>query len=279
MDPQYAPPVGLPTSATRLHQANWSAQSQWPTDGPPPQMAYHHIPGGPNHAGYYHSSPYYRNGSMLHPSHQQVHSGIQHQAIQNGNTNENSSQQGPNSSRNGTPLHNGVGPQRDRNSNNQSTNVDTPHSLSSNPDVPVAPVIDPSLDAVQQVNTPETAGQHRNIHSPSSGDLDDVSLEITQAAMEALIKSATQSGAVVNRTSGSPEGPAVEGRGQANGRSPTRSQSNAEADEADADGDADGGDDELMYPDCSKRAQQTHGRPEPMDHMLTEDGEPMLNPG
>jgi hypothetical protein len=90
--------------------------------------------------------------------------------------------------------------------------------------------------------------------------------------MEAFIKSATHSDDT-DGVPGSPEDQNIEGQGQANGRpAPRRSQSLAEAHEIDTDGDSD----DLSYPD---HVTASSHRPEPMDHMLTEDGEPMLNPG
>src|ERR1700690_341120 len=57
--------LGLPTSATRLHQASWPPPPPWAADGgPQPQMgtiSYH--PG--QQPGFYQPSPYYRqNGPM-----------------------------------------------------------------------------------------------------------------------------------------------------------------------------------------------------------------------
>ncbi|KAG9313861.1 hypothetical protein JVU11DRAFT_4628 [Chiua virens] len=71
-------PPGLPTSATRLHQASWQPPP-WAGDGsqPPPHHMIH--PGYPH--PYYNAPPqYYRPGTMIHPpdvaAHQQIPNGI-----------------------------------------------------------------------------------------------------------------------------------------------------------------------------------------------------------
>lgn len=78
VDGHYPPAVGLPTSATRLHQATWQpTPHSWPADGSQPP---HIIPPGYPHP-YYDAPPphYYRPGSMMHPHDvvpQQIPNGI-----------------------------------------------------------------------------------------------------------------------------------------------------------------------------------------------------------
>lgn len=78
VDGHYPSAVGLPTSATRLHQATWQPAPPWPGDGsqPPPPHIIH--PGYPH--PYYNAPPqYYRPGSMMHPdvvAQQQMPNGI-----------------------------------------------------------------------------------------------------------------------------------------------------------------------------------------------------------
>lgn len=319
MEAQYQQGIGLPTSATRLHQANWPPPPPppWGTDGPPPQMgpiSYHQVPN--SHTLYFQPSPYYRpNGAMLHPHPQPPHQPqinpelVAHsQGMQNGvSTNGHSPQQDNNTSGTNTPLHNNAVDPRlshpDPNPNQQLMDVETSTSTSHTPDAqkssfPSAPVIDPALDVSSNVSG-SASGQQGN-HGPNSGlatlneeEMKAISLQITQAAMEAVLESAKRESNladVTSKASGTPNSDEPEMQDTINGIYPDGSGSRESDDgDADADGeaDADEEDERLIAGELSSndKIDGSHGygaslgRPEPMEHMLTEDGEPMLNPG
>jgi hypothetical protein len=143
--------------------------------------------------------------------------------------------------------------QKDTRSNRPTPDAELPNSHSPSPSVPAAPVIDPSLESNS------TNGQN-------SIDIG-VSLEVARAAMQAVIDSATSANREASLASAS----------QAS-RSPLPGTAEDIDGEADADSE-DGVAGELTTRDHSHARQIHRGRPAPMDHMLTEDGLPMLNPG
>ncbi|KIJ66537.1 hypothetical protein HYDPIDRAFT_109588, partial [Hydnomerulius pinastri MD-312] len=253
VDGHYPPGIGLPTSATRLHQANWP-HPPW-GDGsqpPPPQM----IPMGYPHP-YYNAPPYYRP-DMMHPPDMVPPQQIPN-SVGSPHTGESSS------SRTGSPamgsmaVDPSLGP----------PGVDSPATVESrdgDADAATA-VIDPSL-----------------VSPASSADGNSVSMEITQAAVEAAFKSA-------ERDSSSSHAPAVSdtalsspGHGQL-----VSSHSSSEISregEGNVDDDATG---VQEHPSSGHPIPNTHlsysspnptplERPPEMEQMLTEDGEPMLNP-
>lgn len=270
MDPQYAQ-VGLPTSATRLNSAtNWGHPHPWP-EGPPQMgpISYHPIPG--QHPVYY-ASPYYRpNGAMI-PHPQPLHPpelAPNIRGVPNGSSSH-SPPQDHNISRGGTPMHNP----------NHDVEMTTATSHTPNedpkPSFVTAPVIDPSLDS--STNTSSVSHSHAQM---SSEQIKAISLEITQAAMEAVLESAKAE--VESRNSRTPNGVKVQDGVVSKGSNTRQLQEG----EADADGDADEDEERAIASQLASedKSNGIHGygraleRPEPMEHMLTEDGEPMLNPG
>ncbi|KAH7920935.1 hypothetical protein BV22DRAFT_765606 [Leucogyrophana mollusca] len=290
----YPPPppgIGLPTSATRLHQANWPPPPPWVTDGSQPPMgamAYHQV--GP-HPGYY-PPPYYRPGMMpphagppphhLHPefmAQSQMQNGIPH------------SPHGE-SSRTGTPamgsIQNNVDPQLSQGSSSSNHDMAVDHSQGEGKADSVAPVIDPSLDM-----SPAT--------SNTNADAKSVSFEITQAAMEAVLKSAERESSLAEASSRASAAPDTGGSPPMPGDHPPQPERGSShgsnhapnSGMGDADGEGEGASvaRELGSP-VDTKPQMTHmvsydgspphshplERPAEMEHMLTEDGEPMLNP-
>jgi hypothetical protein len=118
--------------------------------------------------------------------------------------------------------------------------------------VPVAPVIDPSLDASTD-SSPKKPG---------------VSIEVTQAAMQALLKSVTNTANVsTSRRSGSPVAAETIGNFKYPGSSDNDEVANADFDTE--------GDRDVRKADNVVEIDRNTS----MEHVLTEDGEPMLNPG
>ena len=91
VDGHYPPPVGLPTSETRLHQASWQPAPSWPGDGSQTPHMIH--PGYPH--PYYNAPPhYYRPGTMMHPSDVVAHQQIPNDISSSSNGESSSSRQG-----------------------------------------------------------------------------------------------------------------------------------------------------------------------------------------
>ncbi|KAF9225224.1 hypothetical protein BS17DRAFT_778322 [Gyrodon lividus] len=248
VDGHYPPGITLPTSATRLHQANWPPPHPWGGDGsqpPPPHMI---------HIGYshpYYTAPYYRS-DMMHPTPNP--NLIMPQQIQNGvgspNTGESSS------SRTGSPA---------------MTNMAVDPSLApSGMERPAgteagqgeASVIDPSLVS----------------SSASSADSKPMSMEITQAAVEAVLKSAERESSANSWASGRSDTP---------GSSPGHGQQvlSHTSGEAPSEGEGNTDDDAIVIQDLASPNHAMSNsdptpleRPPEMEQILTEDGEPMLNP-
>lgn len=304
MDPQqYAQNgLGLPTSATRLHQASWPPPPPWAAEGPQPQMgtiSYH--PG--SQPGFYQPSPYYRqNGTTMSggPVMQQQFV-AQPQDMQNGMSPHPNAAPTPakdnEASRTGTPA-------TQTNPSQQSGDVDMKDSskqgTGEGKPVP-APVIDPSLD-MSAPAAPIGSGQGGSVEGGSqSGQgttTKPVSLEITQAAMEAVLQSAQRES---NRASGTPDTRAAS-TSPANGHAMVQT-SSAGSDQQQVVGgglQGSGGSGALSNSSGGGHSTgpsppHTTGKspfaapsttqspsimpPEPMEPMLTEDGEPMLNPG
>jgi hypothetical protein len=304
IDTPYVQSVALPTSATRLHQANWPAPP-WATDTHTPpisqvhHLAYHPVSG--SHPIYYQPSPYYRsNGGMLATQSQSPHTPqinpdfvAQSQGCQNGVAPKSNTPERENSApRTGTPIHhNGVDPRLHADSQ---AVVDGALADSSNrgrgDDLFSAPVIDPSLEA-----TTIGTGQHqeRGNGVDQAQSEDSSSILRMQAAVAAVLNSVISGNKFVDHESQGPEGLNEQngehgkcmdlGRFHANGASVCRrSQSSHGARDLNT-----GGDINMESPNELRIATPDHhyhtplhlSRPEPMEHILTEDGEPMLNPG
>ncbi|KII94227.1 hypothetical protein PLICRDRAFT_36475 [Plicaturopsis crispa FD-325 SS-3] len=240
--------VALPTSATRLNEATW-VRPPWGEGTPAqmqPPMAYHPaVPPGqgppPNR--------YYPTGYVHPPPHHSNHA-----------------------SRNGTPNSNGPvdgeGPPQEGLVSFEDRTLAAEAKRE-------APVIDPSLDA-----SPPT---------PAKGADDSVSLEMTKAAMEAVLKSAeretsqAQASASSGGTNHSPSAAAP--NGQISPSAGSHGSEEMEVDNLVDGGGQDGagaGDDQRGEGRSASDLETAHvydgNRPPPMEHMLTEDGEPMLNP-
>ncbi|KAF8131529.1 hypothetical protein EV363DRAFT_1330301 [Boletus edulis] len=96
VDGHYPSPVGLPTSATRLHQASWQPAPPWAGDGSQQQQP-HMIHPGYVHPYYNPPPQYYRPGMVMHPS-----DAVAHQQISNCITSSNNGESS--SSRTSSPV-------------------------------------------------------------------------------------------------------------------------------------------------------------------------------
>lgn len=166
--------IGLPTSATRLAhpQPNWVPPPPW--DAGHPMGPYHHLPGAP--PGYY-APAYYRHapGMMPPPPHHPQNSEM------------NSQPQTPN----------GQESSHDEQRDNPNEQVVDPELSeggqaagrpSQKKTAQAAPVIDPSLDA----------GGARSTHDAPPTGSPPVSLEITQAAMQAVLDAARRQAEILD---------------------------------------------------------------------------------
>jgi hypothetical protein len=305
MDAQFSQGVALPTSATRLHQANWHPPPPWAMDAQPPpmgQIAYHQVPG--SHPIYYQPSPYYRtNGSLLPPQTQPPHQpqiNAHPPGNQNGMPSENDTPATANgASRTGTPaVNHAVDPRLSHSDVNSTRRAMDVNIVSSNTtdaqregqSYPAAPVIDPSLDASTSPMgaTDTTDSANRTSERPV------VTLTMTQAAVEAVLKSVICESKLSDDISGNSEAHDGQNVGhtkdmdidefQSHNSNAHNQRSLSEGD-ADVDRNTDMDVHEEML--ISSQLSPNHGyhtplhlsRPEPMEHILTEDGEPMLNPG
>jgi hypothetical protein len=309
IDPQYPPGIALPTSATRLHQANWPSwgDGQGPPMGQMPHITYHQLPGP--HPIYYQPSPYYRPNAGMLPLHMQPpHQApinpelvSRSQGMQNGiaPTNEHAPTTDNKGSRPESATRGGVVDPRlsrpEGGLNQQETANSAPRASDAQAMVqsyPSAPVIDPSLDATTSASVGgEDLGE--NIGGMASEDIA-LSLKITQAAVEAVLESVRrESVEAAARVSPAPNGLNVQ---HPNGMHGNGSQSNnpdvrreplvvepGGGVDIEADGDGELEDERNIINELTI-SQGFHrpldlSRPEPMEHILTEDGEPMLNPG
>jgi len=293
--------LGLPTSATRLHQASWPPPPPWAAEGPQPQMgtiSYH--PG--QQPGFYQPSPYYRqNGPMNGAPVMQQQFVSQSQDMQNSmSPHQNVPSQDNHTPRTATPSM-----QNNPNPNQQNADVkmqdnSTSLGIAERQSVPVAPVIDPSLDMSTTAAASQTGNkQGANAQAGPGSSSKPVSLEITQAAMEAVLQSAQRDS---SRAPGTPD------LGMPSNTSPPNGHVNAQVSMGGAGQQqigiglqggtgvvSNGGGDLAQLPiptTTTAKSPFAHqspipqpqplprpgARPEPMEHMLTEDGEPMLNP-
>lgn len=200
---QYAQNGGA--SAARLHQASWPPPPPWAAEGSQAQMgtiSYH-----PSQPGYYQPSPYYRqNGPPMSgvPVMQPTFAS-QPQDMHQAPTAAQVAQHTP-----GADMGN------DEDAQGDVEMVDDPNVQDAQPG-PIAPVIDPSLD--MSVSTVSAQGGNGNVAggnlhagqalTPGGSSTKPVSLEITQAAMEAVLQS--------SRTSGTPDRGAHSTSSSANG--------------------------------------------------------------
>ena len=227
--------VGLPTSATRLHQASWPPPP-WAGDGsqpPPPHMVH---PGYPH--AYYNTPPYYRPGTMMHPSDVVARQHIPNGVSSSGNGESSSSRQ-------------------------------------------CSPVIavDPLLDHAGMEDPSDTVDHEAVVIDPSL-----VSPSTSNADSESLYTSPS-----VNATSNVTDGEfCTDGP-----RIPLKRSSSSRAQHVPSpgaceppNGDGNGSDSEsIVQRLLSPSRDHPFASPPPLRHslemeqILTEDGEPMLNPG
>jgi hypothetical protein len=259
--------------------------------------------------GFYQPSPYYRqNGPMNGAPVMQQQFVSQSQDMQNSM----SPHQNVPSQDNHTPRTTTPSMQHNPNSNQQNADIKmqdnpTSHGIAEGQSVPAAPVIDPSLDmsstaAASQTVNMQGANLGANAQAGQGSSSKPVSLEITQAAMEAVLQSAQRES---SRASGTPD------LGMPSNTSPPNGHVNAQvslggANQQQVGGGLQGGMGVVSKPNgggdlaqlpipttTTAKSPFAHqspipqpqplprpgARPEPMEHMLTEDGEPMLNPG
>ncbi|KAI6120920.1 hypothetical protein EDD16DRAFT_808727 [Pisolithus croceorrhizus] len=249
VDGQYPPPIGLPTSAARLHQPPWTHPQHPPWgDGshippPPPHMIAMGYP--PPHPAYY-PSPYYRPSTVPPP-----HPGLISPAIppehqhQSPNGTGSPQQADSSSSRTGSPTIAGTA-EHGKGSTERSSTV---------------PVIDPSLDAGASLD-----GDRSDTKPPVplEGAVDAV-LESGSANRE----SSVGSGRAIKESNSPPPDGQIE-TGDVPGDPEPAAPINAAVGGIQSTDDAP--DPAYASPDSTLQY------PPEMEQMLTEDGEPMLNP-
>ncbi|OCH89723.1 hypothetical protein OBBRIDRAFT_793952 [Obba rivulosa] len=260
MDPHYPPPpIGLPTSATRLHQTSWHPPPPppWVGEGQvppghqvPPSAMY--MPQGP----YYSASPYYRHpGMVTHPQQPQAHPHV-------------------NMPQNGGHFQSSDGVQSVAHSAQSSPATvvkEVPESDRQVADAP--PVIDPSLQ--KPVETSEVCVTNATLaQSNGANDAKD-GWEIAQAAVQAVLdyEKAQQAAASAAAMASAAEqvqntGPSQQGVQQMSQQSVSLG---AAMGQLQPDANAQG-------VDKSAPQQQVRVPVQGMPQMMTEDGEPMLNP-
>ena len=298
------------------HQPSWPPPPPWAAEGPPaPQMGTisYHQPG--TQPGFYQpASPYYRtglqaNGSAVQqqPPYPQLPQDMQNRMQPP--TQNAPPHQDARTSRTGTPANSNL--------HQQSGDIDMKDDqpgVGEAPPIPAAPVIDPSLD----MSSPSrpignvTGGAGSHLQTPQSMNKP-VSLEITQAAMEAVLQSAQRDS---SRASGTAEGGMSGNVSPANGQVHTQGQTQnfGIRGSPQSNGALSVGSNTDVQPrpivHTTGKSPFAHSgtstqkpstpqppppppvtipapitqpehttRPEPMEPMLTEDGEPMLNPG
>lgn len=240
---QYPPNIGLPTSSARLHQATWP-QGAWIPDGsqPPPMP-----PMGYPHPAYY---SYYRG--MPHPP------------------------PGPPPSELMTHLQNGVQPHSPSPcDDSSSTSSPTRTSMHSGGDPSASgagnfhgnearsPVIDPSLD----ISPVSPTANHK------------VSFKVNQTAVEVALSSTERESSHAPDSIHSPshvDPRSVSHHSSSSSTGGSIDERNELSTELTSGHDIESP--ELFYPTQSPPHTHTFERPPEMEHMLTEDGEPMLNP-
>ncbi|KAI6031248.1 hypothetical protein BKA83DRAFT_4197634 [Pisolithus microcarpus] len=243
VDGQYPPPIGLPTSAARLHQPPW-AHAQHPPWGdgshvppPPPHMITMGYP--PPHPAYY-PSPYYRSSTVPPPHPGLISPSIspQHQH-QSPNGTGSPQRADSSSSRTGSPTTAGT-------AEHGKGNVETSSTM---------PVIDPSLDIGASLD-----GDHP--------DAEPAALESGSANRESSVGSV----GVVKESSSPPPHGQVE-----TGDTPGDSEPEPPTSTADTMVGGIQSTDNASNPAYASPTSRLQYSPE-MEQMLTEDGEPMLNP-
>jgi len=122
-----------------------------------------------------------------------------------------------------------------------------------------SPVIDPSLDL-----SPTSA-------TSTNQDEETASLDVTQAAVEVALKSAEK------ESSSAADSPSLMYT-RSTSHSPSAGGSIDERNDVSATGHDMEPSDSVFYPSRSPPHTHSFERPPEMEHMLTEDGEPMLNP-
>ena len=289
MDGQYPQGIGLPTSATRLHQASWPPPP-WATDGTQPPMAPmpYHPAAGP-YPPYYHS-PYYRPAMMPPhppPPHQpQINPELVAQS-QAATASPAPQAQSGHPSRKGTPATSDGADARSSQGKTTSQQVNDGSTTESakQPDgetksTPTAPVIDPSLD---MSSADQASDQTMSSAQP-------VSLEITQAAMQAVLESAQRESGIAtaqHKALGTPEDKSVSQDEDETEAELMMQEEEQDIPDTDHDMDEDGrgnnpdgsGTPSTQRAPAATDADTSKNDSEVMDQMLTEDGEPMLNPG
>ena len=294
MEGQYPEGIALPTSSTRLHQAIWPPPPPWVMDGQAPpigQLTYHQV--SDSHPMYFQPSPYYRsNGSMVPSRSPQINPEfvVRAQGNQNGMSSENDTENSPSST--STPVaHNVVDPRLshiDANSRQGAMDIDV-ISSSNTPDgqrqaYATAPVIDPSLDTPTETPAGGDLHDRENGNSVDQADSEALSLKITQAAVEAVFESVMRESKLSDEASrGSAD--VRNGNGRDIDHADIRSRSSEGGLDPNVNEDVeDDSRDELhitadLVPDRQYHSPLHLSRPEPMAHIMTEDGLPMLNPG
>ncbi|OJA16887.1 hypothetical protein AZE42_08506 [Rhizopogon vesiculosus] len=240
---QYPHSVGLPTSSARLHQATWPPGAWIPEGSPPmPPMGYPH----PAYYSYYRGMPH-----PPPPPEVMAH-------MQNG-VQPHSPSPCDDSSRTGSPtmasMHSGGGPfmSHPSSASGATENFQGNEARS--------PVIDPSLDL-----SPTSA-------TSTNQDEETASLDVTQAAVEVALKSAEK-----ESSSAAPDSPGLM-YARSTSHSPSAGGSIDERNDVSAAGHDMEPSDSVFFPSRSPPHTHSFERPPEMEHMLTEDGEPMLNPG
>ncbi|EPQ60064.1 hypothetical protein GLOTRDRAFT_134823 [Gloeophyllum trabeum ATCC 11539] len=275
----YPSTIGLPTSATR---GSWPAAPAWTPEGGPPQMG--------SYQSYYQPSPYYRTSAGGQPNGDNPPPPVE--GSQSPGTgapstadNTDAAPPGPNDAP-PAPTSAVVDPQLSQHSENVSMKDVDGKPSSDAPSSITAPVIDPALEASSSASASQPV--------PADGsEAKPVSMQMTAAAMQAVIDAIAAKPAGDPTNAPPPQQPAGDAEpkmaeapavaeaseqpappsGQVAEQPSTDPDAQGHDTEADADGEAD-----IDLPLDEPQGQEPV-RPPPMEPMLTEDGEPMLNPG
>jgi hypothetical protein len=240
---QYPPNIGLPTSSARLHQATWP-QGAWIPDGsqppPMPPMGYPH----PAYYSYYRGIPHPPPGPP--PSELMTH-------LQNGVQPHSPSPCDDSSSTSSptrTSMHSGGDPSASGAGNFHGNEARSP-------------VIDPSLD----ISPVSPTANHK------------VSFKVNQTAVEVALSSTERESSHAPDSIHSPshvDPRSVSHPSSSSSTGGSIDERNELSTELTSGHDIESP--ELFYPTQSPPHTHTFERPPEMEHMLTEDGEPMLNP-
>lgn len=240
---QYPPNIGLPTSSARLHQATWP-QGAWIPDGsqppPMPPMGYPH----PAYYSYYRGMPHPPPGPPPSELMSHLQNGAQPHSPSPCDDSSSTSSPTRTSMHSGDPSASGTG------------NFHGNEARS--------PVIDPSLDI-----SPVSPTTNHKVSFKVNQIAVDVALSSTERESSHAPDSSIHSPSHMDPRSVSHPSSSASTRGSIDEQNELSTELTSSHDIESP---------ELFYATQSPPHTHTFERPPEMEHMLTEDGEPMLNP-